>query len=136
MVKSTTPSYPESVQLDTDSPPNLNLISKKKPNTAVNIEHHNQLMKIFSEHIGKTNTISSKEISRLLKIKDAAANPITRDIITEFIEKSGLPIGATGTGYYVISSENELLDYLENLQHRIAGITNRKKLIIKNWYKV
>ena len=45
----------------------------------------------------------------------------------------GLPLAANNRGYYLITSDSEYDEYMENLDSRIEGINQRKDIITKNY---
>jgi hypothetical protein len=44
-----------------------------------------------------------------------------------------LPLAASNKGYYLISTQQEYDEYMNNLDSRSAGIEQRKKIITKNF---
>lgn len=52
--------------------------------------------------------------------------PGTREIIRELVLEDRIPIAATNRGYFVVETEDELAAYIENLEDRILGISERK----------
>jgi len=79
--------------------------------------------------------ISSKEISRILGIKDADAQPKTRAIITKALVQREVPIGANSEGFFIIGEEDELVAYLMSLRNRSNEINNRVEAAITAYYK-
>ena len=92
---------------------------------------HEYIIEILRE---QKQPISSKEISQLLTIPDAEAQPITRALILETMKKTKVPIGASSKGYFIIKSEEQLMRYVVSLQNRADKITDRKRLVLKYYY--
>lgn len=88
---------------------------------------------VLEEHIGKSNKITSKQIANIIGINEDATQAKTRALILECAKQYKLPLAADNRGYYLITSEIELNEYIENLNSRIAGIEDRKNLIIQNF---
>lgn len=93
------------------------------------VSTHSQLRKILSNHRGRENAITSTELAAQIGINDANGNPTTRFEILSLIRLSGMPIGSCPNGYYIIETSDELREYLDRLDHRIAGIERRKQLV-------
>lgn len=92
-----------------------------------------ELERVLREHVGPSEAITSSELADKLEITDGEANPATREAIRIVCEERGLPVAASSRGYYVIESTNELEEYLESLDGRIAGIQKRKQLVARAW---
>ena len=87
----------------------------------------------LEKHIGKANKITSKQIAKIIGINEDATQAKTRALILECARRYELPLAADNRGYYLITSKSELNEYIENLNSRIAGIEERKNLIIENF---
>lgn len=74
--------------------------------------------------------ITSGELSDRLDVGDGEANPKTREIITDLIEERNMPIIAGHCGYWVAADMQEIEDYLDDLDGRIAGIQQRKQRLV------
>jgi len=85
------------------------------------------IQSLILRHRGKGMAVTVKNIATALAIQEdgGITNPITRKMITEIIETSRLPIGSCSNGYFLITTEDELNDYVKNLNSRIAGIRQR-----------
>ena len=84
--------------------------------------------------------VTSGEIRDRFNIKETTSgNFKTRKLIKsalrEFGTVIGVPIGAERAGYFLIKTEQEVLDYVNNLNGRIGGIQERITLIMKAWEK-
>ena len=82
--------------------------------------------------------ISSEEIRYLFMIEPrGGGNPITRGLIKDAMRgvalDRGIPIGADSAGYFLVTSLSELEAYLKNLDARIEGIKERKRLVHSAW---
>lgn len=89
------------------------------------------LQDVLTEHRTPDNAISSTELSERVGIEQSNGTPEARFAIRSLIKKTGLPIGACSDGYYLITSERQLYDYIERLNSRIEGIETRKSLLIE-----
>lgn len=91
-------------------------------------------------HAQKGNRVTSDEIRDRFNIKETTTgNFKTRKLIKsalrEFGTTIGVPIGAERAGYFLIKSEQEVLEYVQNLNGRIGGIQERINLVLKAWEK-
>jgi hypothetical protein len=77
----------------------------------------------------KANPVTSEELGVKLGISDVEGNPLARSIITEVIRQKHLPLGATGRGYYVMKTIEDLKEYRDDLNRRIAGTLDRIRLV-------
>lgn len=93
-----------------------------------------RIASIIEKHVGERNAISSKEIASIIGISDADGNPVTRKMIREIISDLGLPIGACGKGYFLISDDMELARYYSALQDRAIEILNRAQSVRKSYF--
>jgi len=94
-----------------------------------------EIKKIILEHKGKLSAINAREIANMLDIPDNDRFSITRGLITKLIRDEELPIGAYENGYFLIENQQELNEYMQRLNYRIIGITNRKARLISNFEK-
>ncbi|SRR5216683_2058934 len=89
---------------------------------------------IMLEHRGKENAIHSRELSRLLGIKEGDTFIKVRSIVDKVIRRYGLPIaGDTHAGYFIIVRPNELTDYIGSLEGRKLEIENKKNIVFQNY---
>ena len=93
----------------------------------------NQIRDILEHHIGKKNKITAAEIANLIGIEEDDTHAQTRALIFECAKKYGLPLAANNRGYFLINSDKEYNEYIENLNSRIDGIEKRKRIITKNY---
>ena len=92
-----------------------------------------QIRDILLEHKGKSNKITSAQMAESLGIKENATYAKTRALILESAEKYSIPLAANNRGYYIITSDSEYKEYMENLASRQQGIDKRKEIITKNY---
>lgn len=92
-----------------------------------------KIKEILLKHNGKSNPITSAEISSIIGIIEDDTHAQTRALILECAEKYELPLAANRRGYYLISNQQEYDDYMANLDSRSAGIQERKRIITKNF---
>lgn len=90
-----------------------------------------QIIGIIKNHVGKENAITVGEIASLLgrKYYEGMTNPITRSEIKEIISEAKIPIGSCGNGYFIITSYEELRNYVRSLKGRISGINHRINVV-------
>ena len=88
---------------------------------------------ILLAHQGKQNAIASAEIAKAIGIVENDTHAQTRALILECAEQYRLPVAASANGYYLITSQQELDEYMANLDLRIEGMEERKRLIHKNY---
>ena len=94
-----------------------------------------KLKNIIVAHKGKKNRITSAQTANLLGISEDDTHAKTRALILDCAEKFEIPLAANNSGYYVISSDQEYNDYIENLETRKSGIDRRIKIIKDNYLK-
>lgn len=92
-----------------------------------------QIKDILHQHKGKKNRITASAIAAEIGIVENATHAKTRALILECAKAHKLPLAADTKGYYLITSKKEYDDYIENLNSRIAGIEERKRIITKNY---
>lgn len=90
-----------------------------------------ELENVLQEHVGPQDAITSGELASACGIADGDANPDTRAAIRTLVEDRNLPVAATSQGYYLMTSREQLESYLEDLDSRIAGIQERKHLVVE-----
>ena len=91
------------------------------------------IRKIILEHKGKENPIRASKISIMLAIPENATVSTTRSLITKLILEEGMPIAASGEGYFYIENQKELADYMQYLEGRIHQTTNRMVTVFSNF---
>lgn len=87
----------------------------------------------LEQHKGKCNPVTSAEVAKIIGIIEDDTHAQTRALIFETAEIYGLPLAANHKGYYLITSDAEYDEYMENLDGRIEGIEQRKIIITKNY---
>lgn len=86
---------------------------------------------IMRNHTGFDNAITARELSDRLGIEDAEGFPNTRDVLKYLLAERGMPIGSGNQGSFLIETEEEFIDYVENLDNRIRGIMDRRQAVMK-----
>jgi len=95
------------------------------------------IRRIMMMHVGRENAITSAAIAKIIgNYFEDATHQGTRESIKECLEESVLPIGANSKGYFLISSDEEYREYLDNLERRIMGIKKRARLVMEAWKDV
>lgn len=85
-----------------------------------------QVRELLLEHRGRDDPITSREINEIVGLDEIGSFPSTRAVIREIVMEDRIPIAGSSRGYYVIETEEELEDYVENLENRIMNIEDRK----------
>ena len=82
----------------------------------------------------KENPITSKKLGKIAGISSkATGRPSQRAAIKRVIEKYQLPVGASPGGYFMLSNEAELAEYVSWLDGKIDGIRSRISLVCVNY---
>ena len=92
-----------------------------------------KIRKILIDHKGKKNRITAGKIAIKIGITENETYARTRTLIFECAKIHKLPLAADTKGYYLITNKKEYDDYIKNLDSRIAGIKERKRIITKNY---
>lgn len=90
---------------------------------------------ILLMHRGKGNEISSAQIAKTIGIDEDATQSQTRSLIKRTAEEYGIPLSSNNHGYFIITAEDELAAYMDNLDSRIKGIEDRKKTMTENYWR-
>lgn len=95
-----------------------------------------QVKELLLDHEGSDNPITSREINEEINLDNIGSFPSTRAVIRELVLEDQLPIAATSQGYFIIQDEDELSEYVDQLESRVMNITERKfavKRAVLNW---
>lgn len=95
-----------------------------------------RVREILLNHRGADNPVSSREINDEIGVDSIGSFPSTRAIIRELVLDDKIPIASSNQGYYVVETEDELAEYIENLSTRIDSIAERRFAIqraAKEW---
>jgi len=87
----------------------------------------NQILNLLrAYHKGKGNAITVDGIALALQIRGTGATgyPI-RKAIKELVQKDQIPIGSCARGFYIIKTEAERLEVIDNLVARQNGMSTR-----------
>lgn len=89
----------------------------------------NQLITVLSNHIGKGNGISAKELATRLGMDET--RPL-RKLISQAIEHDNVAIcGTPRDGYYIASTGEELIETIEWHDHRAKHELNKSSRLRK-----
>lgn len=85
-----------------------------------------KILALLKQHKGKRNAITTDQISQALQIHNSGTTgyPI-RMAIKELIQKDLVAIGSCHRGFYLIETEAERLQTVDNLISRQNGINSR-----------
>lgn len=86
---------------------------------------------LLLENSSADDPITSREISNALEENEVGSFPKTRMIIRDIMMRDKIPIVSSNQGYWVAESEQEIQDYLDNLENRIMGITERRYAVLQ-----
>lgn len=99
-------------------------------------EVREQVKDLLLDHQGASDPITSREINREVGLDNVGSFPSTRAVIREIVLEDQIPIAASSNGYYVLEEADELEAYLDNLESRIMGLTERRlaiKRAVQEW---
>lgn len=83
---------------------------------------------------GKANALHAGQIEDSLNIGIGNTQEPTRDLIREAIVNHNMPIGSTPqAGYFLIDTQTELDEAIQNLEQRIRGIQRRIDGLHSGW---
>lgn len=91
------------------------------------------------EHKGKSTAISSRDLMRVLGLREGETFSATRSLLTKAMRKYALPIAATNSkppGYFYIANREELDQYMISLEQRKMEIETRKNIVYQNYQEV
>jgi hypothetical protein len=89
---------------------------------------------ILENHHGKVNPVTSAKIAIAIgNPNEDDTHASTRFKIKNCMKLYNLPVLSYNKGYYYAKTEDELAEYINNLDKRIAGIKERKIIVLKNF---
>lgn len=92
----------------------------------------NALISVLGD--GKANSKHASELESSLDMDVGHTQEPTRDLIREAIVNHEMPIGSTPqAGYFLINTEAELDEAVNNLQQRIEGLNKRINGLRRGW---
>ncbi len=94
---------------------------------------------IMLTHKGKSTAISSRDLMRLLGLKEGETFSTTRSLLMKAMRKYALPVAATNSkppGYFYISNRDGLDQYMSLLEQRKMEIETRKNIVYQNYQEV
>ncbi len=94
---------------------------------------YKKIKEILKKHVGKNNPITSKKISEELGFPMEDTQSKCRKKIHETIKKFQLPVLSNSKGFFIAQNQEEVDKYNKNIDERIKGIEENKKIINKNW---
>lgn len=84
--------------------------------------------------VGKDNAITAAALSEALNLEGGVTSESLRlNLVKPLIEEHHIPIGSCSRGYYIIATEEEFNEVMEDLTHRIRGMQNRKRGLRRGW---
>lgn len=88
---------------------------------------------ILLQHKGKSNAITSKEVSRKMGFPMEDTQVVSRKAIWETAREYGLPLVSCNRGYFIAETDDEINEYNSNIQSRIDGMEETRKMANKNY---
>jgi ABC-type uncharacterized transport system ATPase subunit len=85
-----------------------------------------RVKEMLLDHRGQDDPISSREISDQLEKDEVGSFPETRMLVRDIMLEDQIPVASSNSGYYVVETEEELKDYVDQLESRILGMSERK----------
>lgn len=92
-----------------------------------------KVKKLLEQHQGKGNAISAGEIEKRIIGSTEDTHAKGRKLVERCAKEYGMPIAGDASGYYIITTQNELDEYEANLQSRIKKMKKRGKMMEKNF---
>lgn len=92
-----------------------------------------KIWEILLQHKGKSNAITSKEVSRNMGFPMEDTQSVSRKAIWETAKKYGLPLVSCNRGYFIAETDDEIAEYNSNIQRRIDGMKETRKIANKNY---
>ena len=83
----------------------------------------------LERHRGRANPISAGEIAEMLGYPVEGSHVKGRDLVKRCSEKYRIPVGGNTSGYYIITTEDELNEYKANLRSRADKTLERGVLM-------
>lgn len=90
-----------------------------------------RVKEMLLNHRGSDDPITSREINEEISEDTVGSFPNTRSIIRDIMVEDEIPIAGSSQGYYVIETEEELSEYVDNLDQRVLNITERKTYVLR-----
>lgn len=88
---------------------------------------------ILLQHIGKSNAVTSKEVSKKMGFPMEDTQSVSRKAIWETAKEYGLPLVSCNKGYFIAETDDEIDEYNSNIQSRIDGMEETRKMTNKNY---
>lgn len=90
-----------------------------------------RVKELLLDHKGADDPITSREINEEVNLDRVGSFPSTRAVIREIVLQDKIPVAGSSNGYYVIETEEELENYVENLNGRIVGLAERRYAVLR-----
>lgn len=90
-----------------------------------------RVKKELIKHKGKGDTISAGEIAKMLGYPVEGSHAKGRDLVKRCAKKHQIPVGGNTSGYYIITTPEELEEYKANLCSRAKKTLERGDLMQK-----
>jgi hypothetical protein len=84
---------------------------------------------IINGHRGRANAITAKKI--VAQMGNVMPERALKDHIKHLIEDEGVMIAAGGTGYFIPTTHDELMEYKRYLNQKACSIHKREAAVVK-----
>ena len=92
-----------------------------------------KVKQLLEAHQGKGNAISAGEIEQMLGYPTEDTHAKGRKLVERCAKKYDIPVSGDTSGYFIMTNQSELDEYIANLQSRAKKIQERKELMEKNF---
>lgn len=88
-----------------------------------------EIKNILEKHKGKANQISAGKIAEMLNLRQEDTHIAPRTLILKAIKQFNIPVAGSSKGYYLITGQEELEEYMSSIDGRIEKIKDRKSTV-------
>ena len=92
-----------------------------------------KIKNILLQHKGKSNAITSKEVSIIMGFPMEDTQSVSRKAIWETAKEYALPLVSCNRGYFIAETDEEIAEYNSNIQNRIDGMEETRKMANMNY---
>jgi Cys-tRNA synthase (O-phospho-L-seryl-tRNA:Cys-tRNA synthase) len=88
------------------------------------------------ENTTQTSPIVVNDIADIVGITDSGSCPRTRKLILSAMKNNNIAIGSNRRGYFILRSEKEMQEYLNELMSRQIAISKRIEITYYAFHKL
>lgn len=96
---------------------------------------YDEIKAILIQCKGKSNAMTSKRISVRINFPMEDTQVKTRTAIWETAKIFELPLISCSKGYFIAETDNEMNEYNSNIQSRIDGMEETRRMTNENYHK-